>query len=393
MNVIVVSDAHLFKTPDNKYWCNTAMHGYNFWKRYLLAFDKIIVVARVKSISLDEASECNYISAEGDNIEFFDLPFIRGIKGYLFGWNQMRKACKRVVEKADRAIFRVPSIPAYFALNQYKKSNKPFALEVVIDPEDEYKSIPVLKKISVQILKNACKNANGVSYVTKDYLEKKYPSGKRLGIKSKEYFESYYSSIDLDEDFFFYERTFNCKKNTIEVLHIANSINNENKGHRTVIEIIYQLRQKGIEAHTTFIGSGDRIEVFKNLCRELMVDDLIDFVGYISDKSQIKEYLKNAELFVFPSKAEGLPRVLIEAMATGLPCVASDVDGIPELIDKEYLFRPTDVLGFTQKIKELAGNNEKLREMSLDNIKRAEEYRAHTLNMRRKEFYSKLRNY
>ena len=389
--VLVVSDAHLFKTPDGRYWCNTAMHGYQFWKRYLSSFDDVIVVARTKDISINEKEENNYIRADGENISVFALPFVRGLMGYLFRWPLIKKKCDEAATLSTKAIFRIPSIPAYMLLKKYLRTRNPYAVEVVIDPEDEYRNIPILKSLSSKILKNVCASANGVSYVTQDYLEKKYPSGKRLGKTDKKYFESYYSSIDLTTDFFFYNRSFNSKYNKIHLLHIANSINNENKGHRVLINIASKLRKIGIEAPTVFVGSGDKIDEFKELSAKLEVDDIIEFVGYVSDKKIIRNYLESAELFVFPSKAEGLPRVLIEAMATGLPCLASNVDGIPELLDQEFLFDPNDVEGFKNKIVELAGNNTKLAKMGMNNLKKAGEYAKEVLDKRRSEFYDRLK--
>ena len=389
--VLVVSDAHLFKTPDGRYWCNTAMHGYQFWKRYLSSFDDVIVVARTKDISINEKEENNYIRADGENISVFALPFVRGLMGYLFRWPLIKKKCDEAATLSTKAIFRIPSIPAYMLLKKYLRTRNPYAVEVVIDPEDEYRNIPILKSLSSKILKNVCASANGVSYVTQDYLEKKYPSGKRLGKTDKKYFESYYSSIDLTTDFFFYNRSFNSKYNKIHLLHITNSINNENKGHRALINIVSKLRKIGIEAPTVFVGSGDKIDEFKELSAKLEVDDIIEFVGYVSDKKIIRNYLESAELFVFPSKAEGLPRVLIEAMATGLPCLASNVDGIPELLDQEFLFDPNDVEGFKNKIVELAGNNTKLAKMGMNNLKKAGEYAKEVLDKRRSEFYDRLK--
>ena len=59
MKVLVVSDAHIFRTEDNKFWCNTAMHGYSFWCRYLEVFEQVAVIARVKEITNREAKEKN----------------------------------------------------------------------------------------------------------------------------------------------------------------------------------------------------------------------------------------------------------------------------------------------------------------------------------------------
>lgn len=391
MKVMVVSDAHLFKTDDGRYWCNTAMHGYNFWLRYLFDFSEVVVVARVKRISIELAEKNNYIRADGNGVSVFDLPFVRGIKGYSSNMLKIRKACKDAAYCADSAVFRVPSIPAYMVLGEYKKLQKPYALEVVIDPEDEYSNYPVLRGLEVRKLKQECGFANGVSYVTQYYLQKKYPSGKSLGRTDKDYFESYYSSIDLKSEFFWAQRKYGLKNpKEISILHIANSINNNNKGHMTLINIASELKKRGINAKVTFIGNGDLIEYFKEKVHELNLDDSVVFTGYLSDKGMIRSYLKQADLFVFPTKAEGLPRVVIEAMATGLPVLSSNVDGIPELIDEQFLFAPDDVNGYVAKIIEIVSDESILRKMGTANYNRAMNYRSDILTQRRNEFYHKL---
>ena len=64
-----------------------------------------------------------------------------------------------------------------------------------------------------------------------------------------------------------------------------------------------------------------------------MINDRVNFVGRISGHEEMFKFLKDCDLMVFPSKSEGLPRTLIEAMAVGLPCRSSNVEGIPELLD------------------------------------------------------------
>ena len=94
---------------------------------------------------------------------------------------------------------------------------------------------------------------------------------------------------------------------------------------------------------------------------------------------------------VFPSKSEGLPRTIIEAMAVGLPCIASNVGGLPELLDKEYLFAPTDVQGIVEKICYLINNPQELENMSKKNIANVKQYSSDLLMKRRIAFYENLK--
>ena len=86
-----------------------------------------------------------------------------------------------------------------------------------------------------------------------------------------------------------------------------------------------------------------------------------------------------------------MPRVLIEAMAVGLPCLSTPVNGIPELLDAKYLFDPDDVEGFTNKIESLLHTPSELKEMSVNNLEHAQEYKDSVLQSRRDIFYKKLK--
>lgn len=392
MKVLVVSDAHIWRTEDGRCWCNTAMHGYSFWERYLEAFEQVVVVARIMNTKLDNVMKNNYVRADGEGVSFYGLPFIRGTKEYIFHFGRMMKATKEAAKQKGCAVFRLPSIPGFLMLHQYRKSMKPYAVEVVIDPENEYSNIPPLKWLTCRMLKKACIEANGASYVTKYYLQNKYPShAKKQGKNTKRFFESYYSSIDLKKDFFYYNRVFKKQFDVLNIIHIANSINNENKGHRILIDICKQLQDLGINVQITFVGNGDMVDVFKAYAKALNVIERISFIGYLSSKEEIREYLINADLFVFPTKAEGLPRVLLEAMSTGLPCLSTNVDGIPEILDKENLFDPLDSEGFTKRIAYLIETPSELEKMGNRNIEVAERYEYSQLKKRRTSFYKRLR--
>ncbi len=77
------------------------------------------------------------------------------------------------------------------------------------------------------------------------------------------------------------------------------------------------------------VGSGPLEETLKRQAVDLGISPSVQFVGQVKD---VRPYLKIADLFVLPSELEGLPLVLLEAMATGLPCVATEVAGNAEAV-------------------------------------------------------------
>lgn len=388
MELLVAADSLFFKTPDGKYWCKT-IYGYDFWLRYLAAFDDVVIVSRTKPASHSEIE--GYLRVDGPNVRVLELPFMRGMKQYITNYFSFNKAAKQAVENAECALIRLPSVSASMILKYYKLKGKPYAIEVVADPFDAYASNKIAQILYTKKLKEAALQANGASYVTKYYLQSKYPSYSRLYGETDEHFESYFSTIDLPESYFSLPRTFNADKRQFTIVHTANSINNDMKGHEVLIKVLKKIREKQYDVKVIFIGDGDKRNYYEQMSRDLGVEKYVTFTGLLPSAKKVREILLKGDIFIFPTKAEGLPRAVIEAMAVGLPVLSTPVNGIPELLDDEYMFDPMDVNGFANKLVSLFNNLPELENMSENNIRKATEYTSDKLSVRRNEFYSRLR--
>ena len=101
------------------------------------------------------------------------------------------------------------------------------------------------------------------------------------------------------------------------------------KGVQVLLDAFKTLKEDGVTAHLTIIGDGPDRDKLQNLARDAGVNDSISFCGAVED---IIPYLQKSALFVLPSLSEGLSNVLLEAMACGLPIVATRVGGNIDLI-------------------------------------------------------------
>jgi glycosyltransferase involved in cell wall biosynthesis len=103
------------------------------------------------------------------------------------------------------------------------------------------------------------------------------------------------------------------------------------KGHLDLLMAVSTLKAtySGIGSLKLFIvGSGPLRERLEKVSNELGLNDIVTFTGYRPD---VESYYVAADVFVLPSHSEGCPNVLLEAMAAGLPVVATDAGGIPEI--------------------------------------------------------------
>ena len=137
-------------------------------------------------------------------------------------------------------------------------------------------------------------------------------------------------------------------------------------------------------------GKGYTINVL-DLAKKLGVENRVKFIGGVT-RSRLSDYLESSDLYVMPTWAEGLPRVIIEAMAKGLPCITTPVSGNPELVSEHFLVGYSDINTLADRIEELVKNKSIYEVTSKENFERSLQYEASVLEKRRDAYYTKLKS-
>ncbi|MDD5272345.1 MAG: glycosyltransferase [Methylovulum sp.] len=135
------------------------------------------------------------------------------------------------------------------------------------------------------------------------------------------------------------------------------------KGQAILLEAIAQLQNEQLPVRLTLVGMGPDEKSLQAYAEQLAISGQIRFTGAI-DQDHILAYYQSADIFVLPSFAEGLPVVLMEAMAMEIPCITTAITGIPELIHNDedgVLVAASDVAGLAEAIKHLANDPERRR--------------------------------
>jgi phosphatidyl-myo-inositol dimannoside synthase len=388
MRVVVTAEARFSRTPDGAVW-TTDGTGHHFWTRYLSTFEQVRAVARV----MDRPEpEDDAIRVDGSQVEVWPLPYYVGPRQYVRARRAIAEAVRGAASDTDAVILRVPSQIGTLLAGSRDRQRLPYGLEVVGDPYDVFAPgvvrhplRPLLRRRFVITLRRQCASAHAVSYVTQRRLQARYPA--RHGA-----FTTVYSSVDLPPAAYVPRPRRLSRLPAAPTLVSVGSLAQLYKGIDTLIEALARLVAGGSRVRLLHLGEGRFRPHLQQLATRLGVADRVEFLGAVPSGAPVRHHLDTAHLFVLPSRAEGLPRALIEAMARGLPAIGSRAGGVPELLSAEDLVEPDDPIGLAAAIGQMLADPVRMTEASARNLVRARQYSAEVLSDRRTTFYERIRD-
>lgn len=385
----VLLEVHFYRDSDGQYWSQRVV-DYHFLTRYLDAFDEINVVARVSY----KENVTSMMRVSGPCVHIFELPDTHGLKETVKQLSKFRKIFKKSLMKSNAAILRAPSILTFFLVDVVMRAKKPFVVDFGMSadrmiPQKGLVSVICNKLIDYRF-KKICLRADGVSYVTKEILQKSYPCQAIKHPKDKKYFTNHFSSLQLSERDYFSQNWVLDKKPKIFTLSHTGFMDDGRKCQDIVIKAVALVSKRGYSVRLKFIGDGPQRGKLEKLAKDVGISSICTFLGMIRSRDELFGELRESHLFVLPTKAEGLPRAVLEAMAQGLPCISSPVDGVPELLPEEDLADWHDVKAFAQLIIDEITNWQRMVRESERNYNEAKLYSDEILQARRSSFYSLL---
>lgn len=136
------------------------------------------------------------------------------------------------------------------------------------------------------------------------------------------------ASTVIQEEMYYREDT--CLSKPYRVLYVGGLL--PYKSLDTLISAIALVQRRGYEVHLSIVGDGTERQSLQSLAAEVLLPNTYQFHGYCSDPRRLDQFYRESDLFAMSSVTEGFPRVILEAMARGLPVVATDIVGIPDLV-------------------------------------------------------------
>lgn len=389
MRLVISTEVRLLRTPDGRVWTSTGA-GYPFWSRYLMGFDRVRVVARVLDLA---AAPPDAVRADGENVEVWPVPHYVGPAQYAHRLPALRRAVRGCAEPGDTVILRLPSPIGNLVAAWCRRRRLAYAVEVVGDPYDVFAPGVVRHPLrwlvrlrAVRVLRRLCAEAVGVAYVTEQALQRRYPAGPAA-------LTTHFSSGVLDERSYVERpRPAGPRRwpDAPYTLVSVGSLEQLYKGIDVLIEAVARLNRRGVAVRLIHVGEGRYLPRLAALAARRGVADRVTLTGPIAAGAGVRAVLDAADLFVMPSRTEGLPRAMIEAMARALPVIGTRVGGIPELVEDGYLVDPDDPAGLAGAIADLLGDPVRLAAASAANLARARDYAAATLLPRRAAWYRAL---
>ena len=341
----------------------------------------------LNKLSFEEANKkYNIINNSAINIVPLDDIVVKGFKKKFLILKKIIKTIKEQVYKCDFLIARMPSVTleGNIAIYYAKKYKKPYVIEVVSCVKDSLWNHSFIGKLlaypSYFIARYSIKSAPNTIYVTKEYLEKCYPcTGKNFTLSDVQ--------IELVDEKRVKEKYFGKFSNKKLIIGSAGAVNVKYKGHDRVIKALSILKDK-FNIEYQIIGNGSQ-ERLRKIAKQYGVDDKVLFLGNLPH-NKINNWLDTIDIYIQPSKNEGLPRALIEAMSRGLFCLGSKVGGIPELLKEEYMFKNSKYA--EKEIAKLLLNldEEKVIIGGIKNLRKAREFSEKRLKEARDNIYKEI---
>jgi teichuronic acid biosynthesis glycosyltransferase TuaC len=157
------------------------------------------------------------------------------------------------------------------------------------------------------------------------------------------------------------------------------------KGVYELVETFSKIRGKGLGIMLVMCGSGPEESALKALIREKNVEDAVRVVGEV-EPEQMSKWMQVSDLFVLATHTEGMPNVIMEAMACGIPVIATAVGGLPAAIgdcEGAILVPPKNVDAFVEAIMRVVNDSKLCKRMQKAARKKAEQEFGVEQNARR----------
>lgn len=390
MRLTILYDHRFYRSADGVVF---SIQNYNyplFAARYLPVFDEVTILARVVARRNQERQGRH---TEGPGVRVLAMGDWLGPAGFVRQRRAVRKRLRDYIPPDTAVIMLVPGILGTLAYADFAKRKRPYGVEVITDPYDvfapqanSHPGRPFFRWWYARKLRQQCAGAAAAAYVTAAALQQRYPP-------HPDAFTTHYSSIELTAEAFIarppLERVGRPKESFV-LAHVG-TMAQLYKAQDDLLRALHLCVTQGLDVRLILVGDGKHRAELAALAAGLGLAERVLFTGQLPAGAAVRQQLDQADLFVMPSRQEGLPRAMLEAMARGLPCIGARIGGIPELLEADNLVPVNDVAALADKIKAVLQDPARRARMAARNLEFVAQYRAELLQARRAALYTYLK--
>ena len=329
----IFTDTRFGRRPDGRWTALDPASRRRKWDRYAGEGDRTRVIARADHRPVADSV------AMPDEVTLVPLPYYVGVRGLARKLVPLTVSIWRAVAGAGTVVLRVPGVIGSIAAIVCRLLRRSYRVELVGDPGAVLRAGVLgaagryLAPIAETHMRWLVRRAAAVLYVTERTLQDRYPC--RPGTPTVSV-----SNVIL-EPAAFAAQARSWQRGPFRVVTIGSQENNY-KGHDDLLRAVRELVDRGVDVTATIVGGGRIHHELVELSDALGLAERVTFTGVVDDRERLIDILDSASLFVLPSRTEGMPRALIEAMARALPAIGTDVGGIPELLPPDCLVPADD---------------------------------------------------
>lgn len=388
MSLLFVHNIKLKKDDVGNLYTHSS-YNTEVWNRYLNLFNSITVVVRKESkIYTENTAKKSFEIFDNKVLNYTEINDIyKSIFTYINPIIRLKnnKIIKEAVKSHDYIIARIPSYAGYNAIKYAKKFKKPYLVEVVACSWDGLWNHSIRGKLLAPFSffkqKKYVLNSPYVVYVTNNFLQNRYPTNGKSVACSNVVLNDINNNILYNR----LNKINNMRNGQKIIIGTTAAVDVKYKGQQYVIKALGKLKRRGIvNLEYQLVGGGNQ-NYLKRIAYKYDVYEQVKFLGALPH-DKVFEWLNTIDIYVQPSRQEGLPRALIEAMSRGLPAFGAKTGGIPELLDSEFIISNT-----RKNIKEICDillrfKKEIMIEQATRNFSKSKNYLKSLIDERRRNF-------
>jgi glycosyltransferase involved in cell wall biosynthesis len=356
------------------------------WQECLDSWDRVTIAAPCQVAEPPKLAT----RVDGPRISFKALKFSRGYYGALTAIPARFWRLRTIVRDHDAVVLHTPSDLGALACFWARWCGIPYGLDVRGDQSvnTQYlreRGTPVARlTASTFRLLFAWVRARAVSaiYVSHE-LGERFPlaSGHPVSV---------YSDVRIPKEWFSAPRDYTSRQQPWKICSVGRL--ESQKGYAYLLEACAAIARIDRSLFTLeLIGKGPLERDLREQAHALGISDLVTLRGFVQWGPALFQILQQSDLFVLPSITEGMPRAAIEAMACGLPVIASAVGGLPEILPDKCLVPPANSTALADRLVEILRHPEDLTQMSRQSCQQAAAFHPDFLRRGKQDFYHGLR--